>query len=125
MYVRSIDPLEVKPLPGSEGLPDLSPPPVWSYDSRFVVFVAARKIKKAEVTGTPAQTIADTDLPFLQGGTWNRDGVIVFGKPLSNLLQVSASGGTPVPVTALAPEEVAHRWPQFLPDGGRFLYLRA
>jgi hypothetical protein len=39
-------------------------------------------------------------------------------------MQVSATGGTPVAVTALAPGENAHRWPQFLPDGRRFLYLR-
>ena len=125
VYVRSIDSLEVKPLPGSEGVQDFSPPPFWSYDSRYVVFGALGKLKKAEVTGTPAQTIADTPgQQFVQGGGWNRDGVIVFGKPGSNLLQVSAAGGTPVAVTALAPGEVAHRWPQFLPDGRRFLYQR-
>jgi Tol biopolymer transport system component len=37
---------------------------------------------------------------------------------------VSASGGSPVAVTALTPGETAHRWPQFLPDGKRFLYQR-
>src|SRR5439155_14921256 len=42
----------------------------------------------------------------------------------SNLMQVSSAGGTPVAVTVLAPGEIAHRWPQFLPDGRRFLYLR-
>jgi eukaryotic-like serine/threonine-protein kinase len=124
MYLRSIDALEVKPLPGSEGIIGLSPPPFWSYDSRFVVYGAVGKLKKSEITGTPAQTIADTGLPFAQGGTWSREGVIVFGKNGSNLLQVSATGGTPMPVTALAPGETAHRYPQFLPDGRRFLYLR-
>jgi serine/threonine protein kinase len=125
IYVRSIDSLEVRPLPGSEGVLDLSPPPFWSYDSRFVVFGVPGKLKKAEVTGTPAQTIADiTGQSFAQGGSWNRYGLIVFGKPLSNLLQVSAAGGTPVAITALAPGEIAHRWPQFLPDGRRFLYQR-
>ena len=38
MYVRSVDSLEVRPLPGSEGIIGLSPPPFWSYDSRFVVY---------------------------------------------------------------------------------------
>ena len=124
MYVRSINSLEVKPLPGSEGIIGLSPPPFWSYDSRFVVYGAAGKLKKSEVIGTPAQTIADTGLPFVQGGTWSRDGVIVFGKNGGILMRVSETGGTPVPLTVLAPNERAHRWPQFLPDGRRFLYLR-
>ena len=67
MYVRSIDSLEVRPLPGSEGIIGLSPPPFWSYDSRFVVYGALGKLKKSEVTGTPAQTIADTGAPVRAG----------------------------------------------------------
>jgi Tol biopolymer transport system component len=38
---------------------------------------------------------------------------------------VPASGGTPVPVTGLAENERSHRWPQFLPDGRRFLFFSA
>src|SRR5262245_19134053 len=37
MYLRSIDSLDVRPLVGSEGIIANSPPPFWSYDSRFVV----------------------------------------------------------------------------------------
>jgi eukaryotic-like serine/threonine-protein kinase len=124
MYVRSIDSLDVRPLPGSEGIIVVSPPPFWSYDSRFVVYGAQGKLRKSEVTGTPAQTIADTDLPFVQGGTWSRDGVILYARNNGHLEQVSSSGGTPKAVTTLAQDETAHRWPQFLPDGRRFLYLR-
>jgi eukaryotic-like serine/threonine-protein kinase len=124
MYVRSIDSLDVRPLPGSEGIIVVSPPPFWSYDSRFVVYGAQGKLRKSEVTGTPAQTIADTDLPFIQGGTWSREGVIVYARAGSYIEQVSSSGGTPKAVTTLAADETAHRWPQFLPDSRRFLYLR-
>jgi hypothetical protein len=37
---------------------------------------------------------------------------------------VSSSGGSPVPVTSLDPQrqQIAHRYPQFLPDGRHFLY---
>jgi len=100
MYIRLIDSLEVRPLPGSEGIIGLSPPPFWSYDSRFVVYGAAGKLKKSDVNGTPAQTIAETGLPFVQGGTWSRDGVIVYARSNGNLEQVSSSGGTPAAVTA-------------------------
>jgi Tol biopolymer transport system component len=124
MYVRSIDSLDVRPLPGSEGILGLSPPPFWSYDSRFIVYGAQGKLRKSEIIGTPAQAITDTGRPFIQGGTWSRDDVIVYAKPNDRLEQVSANGGTPTPVTVLRPGETAHRWPQFLPDGRRFLYLR-
>jgi eukaryotic-like serine/threonine-protein kinase len=54
--------------------------------------------------------------------------VIVLG--LSNvgggspLLRVSALGGAATPITVLAKGEIRHQWPQFLPDGRHFLYLR-
>ena len=38
-------------------------------------------------------------------------------------MRVPANGGTPVPVTRLMPGENSHRWPQFLPDARRFLFL--
>ena len=56
-----------------------------------------------------------------------RDGVVLVAKgPLPITIQrVSAGGGTPTPVTTLDPsrQEIAHAWPQFLPDGTHFLYL--
>lgn len=40
---------------------------------------------------------------------------------------MSASGGTPVPITNPDPNrgETTHRWPMFLPDGRHYLYLAA
>src|SRR5690606_21023803 len=52
-------------------------------------------------------------------------GVIVFNpRPLGPLHRVSATGGDAVPVTALdaSRAELAHGFPQFLPDGRRFIY---
>src|SRR5262249_20175566 len=60
------------------------------------------------------------------GGTWNRDGTIVFAPaPTTNLYRVPAGGGQPVAVTKLdaTRKETAHRYPRFLPDGRRFLYM--
>src|SRR5437899_1700605 len=60
------------------------------------------------------------------GGTWSRDGVIVFApSAFGPLYKVSDGGGVPVAVTKLdvADGETDHRWPAFLPDGRRFLYL--
>jgi Tol biopolymer transport system component len=51
--------------------------------------------------------------------------VVLFALGRSGLYSVPESGGTPVPVTTLnsKEQEVAHRWPQFLPDGEHFLYF--
>ena len=38
------------------------------------------------------------------------------------LMRVSATGGTAAAVTTLGPQQAAHRFPHFLPDGRRFLF---
>jgi eukaryotic-like serine/threonine-protein kinase len=124
MYLHSLSALDVRPLPGSEGIVPLSPPPFWSYDSRYVVYGVAGKLKKSDVALTPAETIAEIGIQFPSGGSWSEDGTVLYALNNGRLEQVSANGGTPAPVTVLAPGELAHRWPQFLPDGRRFLYQR-
>ena len=124
MYIRSLDSLEVRPLPGSEGIANLSPPPFWSDDSRYVVYMAQGRLKKSEVTGTPAQTIAEIGFGAVQGGAWSQDGTILYGGPNRGIQRIPPGGGAPTPATALLAGETAHRTPQFLPDGRRFLYLR-
>ena len=72
--------------------------------------------------GSPV-TICDAERGA--GGTWNRDGTIVFApSPTSPLYRVPASGGQPVAVTKLdaSRQETAHRYPQFLPDGRHLVY---
>jgi eukaryotic-like serine/threonine-protein kinase len=70
------------------------------------------------------QDICDKPGPPV-GGSWNRDGVIIFGSLSTGLWQVPAAGGTPVPLTVLdaSRHEREHELPSFLPDGRRF-YLR-
>jgi hypothetical protein len=83
-------------------------------------------LKRVDAAGGGLLTICDAERGV--GGTWNRDGVIVFGPaPTSPLYRVPAGGGRPVAVTKLdaARHETAHRYPTFLPDGRRFLYTAA
>jgi eukaryotic-like serine/threonine-protein kinase len=96
--------------------------PFWSPDSRFIGFFTSGKLKKVEVSGGAVQTICDVAGP--RGGTWNRDGVIVFGTGVSGLLRVSAVGGDVTAVTTLEStrQEVSHYFPFFLPDNRRLLY---
>ena len=70
------------------------------------------------------------DAPSGRGGTWNKDGVIIFTPDAGargGLYRVSASGGTPTQITKpdTSRGENSHRWPGFLPDGTHYLYLAA
>jgi Tol biopolymer transport system component len=119
LWIRRLDSLEGQPISGTENGRN----PFWSADSRSIGFFAGTKLKRVEIAGGAAQTVCDA--PRGMGGTWNREGVIVFAPdPLSRLYRVPSTGGTPEPVTELdtTHRESAHRWPRFLPDGKRFLY---
>jgi serine/threonine protein kinase/Tol biopolymer transport system component len=119
LWLRALETQAAQTLPGTEGAAN----PFWSPDSRFIAFFADGKLKTVDLFGSPAQSVCDA--PRSAGGTWNRDGVIVFSPNRGSLLQVPATGGAPVAVTKLdeSRSEIAHRFPSFLPDGRRFLYL--
>jgi Tol biopolymer transport system component/predicted Ser/Thr protein kinase len=99
--------------------------PFWSADSRFLAYPSGSELTKIEVTGGPSQTVAHLPGPW-GGGAWNQDDVIVFADQRAGLFRVSASGGVPVPITAVDParQETIHFGPSFLPDGRHFVYTR-
>ena len=118
LYIRQLNSLEARPLAGTDG----ARLPFWSPDGREIGFFADDKLKKIDAGGGPPQTLCDAS-GF--GGSWSRDGVIVFEPgAYSGLLQVPAAGGTPQPASKLDASrgEHSHRWPYFLPDGKHFLF---
>jgi Tol biopolymer transport system component len=120
IWVRPLADLDAHPLPGTDG----ASYPFWSADSRAIGFFSSGKLRTVDVDGGQLQTICDA--PNGQSGTWNRDGVILFAQTnTSGLVRVAATGGQPTPVTTLDPrkKEIGHRFPAFLPDGRRFLFL--
>ncbi len=122
LWVRRLDGSSSERLTGTENAFF----PFWSPDGRFLAFFADGKLKRVDASGGPVLTICDAERGV--GGTWNRDGTIVFAPaPTSALFRVSAAGGGPVPVTKLdaSRNETAHRYPVFLPDGRHFLYMAA
>ncbi|MGH9399987.1 MAG: protein kinase domain-containing protein [Thermoanaerobaculia bacterium] len=122
LWVRSLDGESARSLPGTEGA-DF---PFWSPDSRFLGFFADAKLKKVEASGGPAVVLCDV-APNGLGGSWSREGVILFAKPAAPISRIPESGGAPAPVTRLdaSKNESTHRYPWFLPDGRHFLYLAA
>jgi Protein kinase domain/WD40-like Beta Propeller Repeat len=98
--------------------------PFWSPDSSSIGFFTGTKLKRFDLNGAGTRTLA-TAL-FGRGGTWSRDGVILYAPALnSRLWKVSAGGGEPTPVTVLdgARGDARHIFPQFLPDGKHFLFV--
>ena len=119
IWLRPIDALEARALPGTEGARAV----FWSPDSRYLAFGADGQLKKLDVNGGPAQTIADL-LPNLYGGTWSASGTILYNATVTTFGLAPTSGGDkrswpPQPKADDAPRVL----PEKLPDGDHFLYV--
>ena len=120
LWVRPLNGTVAQPLAGTDG----ATYPFWSPDGRYLAFFAGGKLKKIDVSGGPPQILCDTQEG--RGGTWSREGVILFSPSSRDaILRVSSAGGVPATATELdlARREFSHRFPFFLPDGRHFLYL--
>jgi Tol biopolymer transport system component len=120
IWVRPLDSLAPRELIGTED----GFLPFWSPDSRFIGFFAGGKLKRIPAAGGTPEALCDARDG--RGASWSRDGVIVFAPDaVGPLFRVSGSGGTPVQVTSLdtTRRETGHRWPCFLPDGRRFMFV--
>lgn len=116
LYIRRLDTSVLRRIEGTE----MARHPFWSPDSRSVGFFAGAQLKTVDVATGTVQAIAEASDG--RGGSWNRDGVIIFSpRANSPLFRVDASGGRPRPITNLNGQP-SHRWPSFLPDGRHFIY---
>jgi eukaryotic-like serine/threonine-protein kinase len=121
LYLRTLDKLTPQPLVGTQEAMF----PFWSPDGKSVGFFSPDgKLKRIDVAGGPPVVICDATNG--RGGAWSKNGTIIFEPfPPLPLYQVSATGGTAVPLTKLTGKYTTHRWPQFMPDGRHFIYLAA
>jgi len=120
LWVRALDTLISRPLDGTQD----GFAPFWSPDSQWIAFFSSGKLKRVHVSGGPVESLCDA--PLARGGTWNREGLIVFSPNLSQpLYEVAATGGTARPLTQMdaSRQEVTHRWPTFLPDGKHYIFF--
>jgi Tol biopolymer transport system component len=122
LFLRPLDSLESRPIPGTAG----GYQPVFSPDGGHVAFVVSSQgkdyLKRVPVAGEPVQTICECDASF--GAAWAADGTILFAGWHGPLQRVRASGGTPEAATTLdvAGGEISHRLPHLLPDGRTVTY---
>ena len=118
LWVRWLAKTTAQSLAGTEGATH----PFWSPDSRSIGFFAGSALKRLDLGGGAPQTVAPVSSG--QGATWNADGVILFAPTtISPLMRVPVTGGAAKAATTLGPQQLAHRAPYFLPDGGRFLFF--
>ena len=124
-WIRSLDRSEARALAGTE-VGAQTPPAAFAADNRSILFTQNNQLKRIDRDGGPISTLADLPRPQ-NGASSNAQGVIVLGlgPPASSpLYRASMTGGAAAPLTRLAVGETRHAWPQFLPDGRHFLYLR-
>ena len=123
LWTRALDAVTPQRHAGTEG----ASYPFWSPDGGFVGFFADNALKKVDLATGAVETICNCDTGAGGGGTWNKDGVILFSKGLvaDTLWRVAASGGLAArEIQVKGPSPEANVWPQFLPDGTHYLSLR-
>jgi eukaryotic-like serine/threonine-protein kinase len=119
LWLRALASTTATPIPGTER----GAAPFWSPDSRSIAFFVDGALKRVDLDGGSPRTLT-SPVPTATGGSWNADGTILFGaNPSGPLLRLPPDGGDAVPATELRPGERNHMFPQFLPDGRRFLFF--
>ncbi|MGH9867099.1 MAG: protein kinase domain-containing protein [Candidatus Polarisedimenticolia bacterium] len=119
IWLRGLAEIDARPLPETYD----AWYPFWSPDGRYLGYFADGKLKTIDLRGGSPRVLADA--PTGRGGSWSREGVILFAPNLTSPIhRVPAAGGASEPVTRYDPKtEITHRWPLFLPDGRHFLYV--
>ena len=125
IYLRELDKLQARSLPGTEGAisPFFSPDGQWlGYVDHF-----QRKLKKVSIKG--GEPIVLCECLQFRGGSWGTDDKIIFtpaggSTDESGLWQISASGENKERLTInnINEGEYGHFWPQILPGGKAVLF---
>jgi Tol biopolymer transport system component len=110
LWLRPLASATARPLDGTEN----ASLPFWSPDNRSIGFFADSKLKRIDVDTGAVQSLATATLTPV-GGTWSRDGTILFAPNVAGgVFRVRDTGGD----AALVGPGMT---PQLLPDGRRFL----
>jgi serine/threonine-protein kinase len=118
IYVRALDSLESKALPGTEGAEN----PFFSPDGQWIGYASATKLMRVSIAGGPP--VPMTNATNVLGAHWQNDQLVFAPRwGVMGLAQVMARGGQPQPLSTH--EKGARggaRFPQLLPGGAAALY---
>ncbi|HEV2355122.1 MAG TPA: hypothetical protein VGR89_12820, partial [Puia sp.] len=118
LYLRALDGLEARPIPGSDG----GNTPFFSPDDQWLGFFQSGALKKVSVNG--GASVSLTGVANARGASWNTPGTIIFSPDATIALQqISDQGGTFQPLFELEKGgESSQRWPDALPGGKAVLF---
>jgi hypothetical protein len=120
LYLRAMDGLEARPIPGTEGGAD----PFFSPDGQWIGFANGAHLMKVAINGGVPVSLAEIFATSFFGASWGSQGKIaVVPQAGGPIWQIPDAGGTPQPLTRLEKGEVGHRWPDFLPGGKGALFM--
>jgi dipeptidyl aminopeptidase/acylaminoacyl peptidase len=122
VWLRSLGEGEARNLPGTEGARSLC----WSPDGRSLGFFVRRALKRCDLASSGVVSICETPADGIFAGSWGRNGTILMAAIQQHIIyRVPAAGGEPRVVLRpnLAAGQTRCAWPEFLPDGRRFLYV--
>ncbi|HEU4891706.1 MAG TPA: protein kinase [Vicinamibacterales bacterium] len=119
LWLRDLADLTPRRLNGTAGAFS----PFWSADSQSIWFVAGGMLQRVTITGARSESIPMSH--EYCGAAWNRSNLLLIARDANSGLVASQDGKgafTPVTTVNAAAGEESHCWPQFLPDGRRFLF---
>jgi serine/threonine-protein kinase len=116
LYVRRLDTAEARPLAGTEG----AQVPAVSADGQWVVFWAARAIKKVPLRGGPVVDLA-SGIGDPAGIVCDDRGAVYLGGDHGGILRIPP-GEAVAAITTVGEGQVGHVLPWPLPGGGVVLY---
>ena len=126
LWIRSLESLDALPVGGTEGVNPLGPLN-WSPDGEAILFRTGDDVRLLEVANGTVRSLGQVPQGDYCAASWNDSGTIIFrtGEKDPVLYSASVNGGTASPLTSLdaSRQEVGHFFPQFLPDGNRFLFM--
>jgi Tol biopolymer transport system component len=119
LWLKPVGAGQARPLPGTED----AVYPFWSPDGTKVAFFAEDEIRQVDIQSGKITTLR-TGAGFPAGGTWGKDGVILFATHGQYIVwRMSETGGGQTPVATLdGPDQFSLVHPYLLPDGASFLY---
>jgi Tol biopolymer transport system component len=125
VYVRELDALEARALPGTEEQNQVNRNLFFSADGKSIGYQGAAGIMSVAIDGRPSVKLADPPATGFNGGEWTADNQLYYSA-VTQLWRVSTSGGgTPEPLGAAREAGVGGVAGPLLLPGGRAVVFHA